>query len=141
MEQTGRKDDHDTAIAIIVGSDTSDFVLIRSRKTGLWRFPGDRIRNEDFGASGSPENGVAAEHAVTRIIRQRTGLTSRVRRIMTLKRPFGVFYGYVGIADFREFAPHDAENTKIFSLEDIPGLDMTDIHRTTFDAAIRWIRA
>lgn len=130
------RDDHDTAIAVIVGEDTSDFVLIRSRKSGLWRFPGDRVRDGDAGANRE----IAAEHAAMRIIKERTGLAPRLERIMVVSRSFGLLFGFVGLADLKQLAPRDVENTWIFPLKDVPFHNMSFMQKAAFDEAINWIR-
>lgn len=145
MKQFGRSleeacgtvsDDHDTAVAVIVGEDTSDFVLIRSRRTGLWRFPGDRVRGTDAGANRE----TAAEHAAMRIVKERTGLAPRLKRIMVVSRPFGLLFGFIGLADFKQFAPRDDENTMMFPLEEIPLHNMSLMHKVALDEAVQWIR-
>ena len=145
MKQFGRSlgevhgavyDDHDTAVAVIVGEGTSDFVLIRSRRTGLWRFPGDRVRGTDAGA----DRETAAEHAAMRIIKERTGLAPRLKRIMVVSRPFGLLFGFIGLADFKQFAPRDDENTTMFPLGEIPLHNMSPPQKMAFDEAVRWIR-
>lgn len=134
------KNEHDTVVVVVVGENTSEFVLIRSRRTGLWRFPGDRIRIGDIQGSYPYDIAAAAERAAVRIIRERTGLVSRVRRVLTCQRSIGSFYGYVGLADFRQFAPLDGENTRIFPFKEVADLRMTGIQRTAFYEVIRWIQ-
>ena len=138
--KNGGWDAHDTAIVVIIGEQTSDVVLIRSRKTGLWRFPGDRIRSEDLAASRPYDYDAAAEHAVMRITKQRTGLIPKVQRVIKAQRPFGAIYGYAGLANFREFAPRDTENTKIFQFENVATLEMSPTQRAVFEHVVMWTR-
>lgn len=139
MEPTVPEDKHDTAIAVIIGENTSDFILIKSRRTGLWRFPGDRIRDEDLGTDCSCDRDAAAKNAVSRIARERTGLSVRIKRVVTMHRPVGMFYGYAGLADFARFAPRDEDIVRIFPLCNIPISEMTPIQRMTFDRVMQWI--
>ncbi|MFA5998014.1 MAG: hypothetical protein WC814_01335 [Candidatus Paceibacterota bacterium] len=139
MEPTVPEDKHDTAIAVIIGENTSDLILIRSRRTGLWRFPGDRIRDEDLGTDCACDRGAAAKNTVIRIARERTGLSVRIKRIVAMHRPIGMFYGYAGLADFARFAPRDEDTVKIFPFCDVPVSEMAPIQRITFERVIRWI--
>ena len=134
-------DVHDTAVVVLVGEDSNDLILIRSRRSGLWRFPGDRIRDEDFETSG---NDMAPENTLMRIVRKRTGLVLKardIRRVTQMNRSFGALYGYAGLADFKEFAPLDPENERILSLSEIPSLTMRPEQRKVFDTVISWIRS
>ena len=134
-----KRDYHHTAISVVVGENTSDFVLIRSRTTGLWRFPGDRVRAEDVDIRRPSEYGVAAENAVVRIVGERTGLIVRARCIIIMRRPIGPLYGFVGLADLKKFAPRDKENTRIISEKDILTLEMSALHKAMFHQFMRWV--
>lgn len=133
------EDPHDTAIAVVIDKVTSGFVLIRSRRTGLWRFPGDRIRDEDIDPANPHDNNVAAKNAVIRITRERAGLNIQARRVIMMRRPIGMFYGYAGLADFKEFAPRNEETTKIFPFSEVSLLEMSTDQRTMFDRILQWI--
>lgn len=135
-------DPHDTAVIVLVGYDTSDLVLIQSQRTGLWRFPGDRIRAEDIDPDQPHNHDQAARNAVSRATKKRTGLTiEKMKCIVEIERSLGMFYGYVGLADFGAFAPSgDDKNTMIISYVALPFSFMPMIQRIAFETIDRWIR-
>lgn len=142
MTRTQQIKRHDTAVVVVIGEKTSDLVLIKSSSTGLWRSPGDRVRDEDIDPI-DPKNRIkAASNAARRITRERTGLTLQVRRVVTVHRETGTLYGYAGLADFGKFSPNDdGENTKIIPYEETFSLDMSMMQKEVLEMIIDWIRS
>lgn len=141
-----QNDPHDTAIIVLIGDGTSDVVLIRSRSTGRWRFPGDRIREEDIDPAHPNDHSTSAGNAVSRITRERTGLTVlKMQRIVVSRNPVGRLFGFAGYADFSRFAARDnGECTKIVSLS-TPSFAIPSVfalpreHAATFEAVLQLI--
>lgn len=143
MNSIYEKDPHDTAIIVLVGCNTSNIVLIRSRRTGLWRFPGDRIRAEDIDPDQPHNHDQAARNAISRATKQRTGLTiEKMKCIVEAQRPLGMFYGYVGLADFGAFAPSESDKdiVVVVSHAGLPLSLMPVIQGMAFESIVRWIR-
>ena len=142
MTRTQQTEKHDTAVVVVIDEKTSAFVLIKSKSTGLWRSPGDRIRDEDIDPINPKDRIKAASNAVKRITRERTGLTVQVRRVVTIHRESGTLYGYAGLADFGKFSPNDGgENTRIVPYQEVPSLDMSMMQREIFEIIIDWIQS
>jgi hypothetical protein len=142
MEPTLQQNPHDTAVIVLVGCDTSDFVLIQSKTTRQWRFPGDRIYDEDINLDHPLDRDRAARNTISRVTKERTGLTiEKMQRVVERPTFYGTLYGYAGLADFGKFAPINDESTKIIARRNLPLDFMPPMQRTVLEEVIRWIYA
>lgn len=142
-----RPSDLGSSVVVVIDEKTSNFVLIREITKPppiFWKFPGGKIKREDF--SKDPKNSdLAAKMAAIREVKEETGLEVKVVPVGKIRKREHYLYIFAGLAkidDRTELrSENPAEEVRIFSLEEIRNCgEFLPQHKPILDSAIKKIK-